>query len=156
LVAVADLFQVGVGCEVMIGRRFAEQLAKNARVGHPERFVDELRRDDQPRALAHLDPGFLVKHQRIDQDAIVIEDRHNRQHCAQSSLPTGAHWMPAAGLAEVRTRLTRIQPEGSSDDTSRIAKPRSWRLLSGMSMFCCWTRLLISPSAIRLVKTVST
>ena len=49
--------------------------------------------------------------------------------------------MPAPGLAEVRTRFTRIQPDGSSGETDWMANPRSCASLSGTSIGWPWSRV---------------
>ncbi len=54
--------------------------------------------------------------------AVVESFRHGCRRTTRVNEP------PAAGLAEVRTRFTRIQPDGSSRVTSWIANPCSFKV----------------------------
>ena len=76
--AVADLLQIRIALSLDRVERISQQLAEDARIGHPERLVDELGRQRQPGAPAELDPGVLVKDERIDENAVVIEDGQDR------------------------------------------------------------------------------
>ena len=62
---------------VVVRNRIAQQLAEDAGVGHAKRLVDERGGEAQAGAATHFQPGVLMKLQRIDEDAVVVEDREH-------------------------------------------------------------------------------